>query len=89
MLAPMSGTLIGTTEAAKRCGVERTTFFRWVQQGRIKPRTKLEGRTGALLFDPDEVQELIEETARRAKYGACPECPWASWGPCEHREAAS
>lgn len=50
--------LIGTTEAAKRKGVDRTTFFRWVQLGHIKPVMKMSGKTGAMLFDPTEVDAL-------------------------------
>lgn len=50
--------LIGTTEAAKRKGVDRSTFFRWVQLGHIKPAMKLPGKTGAMLFDPAEVDAL-------------------------------
>lgn len=71
--------LIGTTEAAKRCKVDRTTFFRWVQLGQIEPVTKLEGRTGALLFDPDQVDAFAAEKALRAKHGACPTCPYPTW----------
>lgn len=52
--------LIGTTQAAERLGVDRTTFFRWMQLGRIKPVMKLPGRTGALLFDPADVDRLRE-----------------------------
>lgn len=50
--------LIGTTEAAQRKGVDRSTFFRWVQLGHIKPVMKLPGQTGAMLFDPTEVDAL-------------------------------
>lgn len=57
--------LIGTTEAAERKGVDRSTFFRWVQLGKIKPVMKLPGQTGAMLFDPAEVDalELPEKAA--------------------------
>lgn len=86
----MADTLIGTTEAAKRCGVDRTTFFRWVQLQQIAPVTKLEGRTGALLFDPDAVEALAAEKERRAKHDMCPVCPHATWhfdgAPCPHAE---
>lgn len=77
--------LIGTTEAAKRCGVDRTTFFRWVQLGHVKPATKLEGRTGALLFDPEAVEAWRQEKALRDKHGACKNCPYPTWhngDPC-------
>lgn len=77
--------LIGTTEAAKRCGVDRTTFFRWYQLKRIEAVTQLDGRTGALLFDPADVDALIRENELRAKHGACPDCRPTTWGPCEHR----
>lgn len=75
----MPGTPIGTTEAAERCGVDRTTFFRWVQLGQIEPVTRLKGRTGALLFDPHEVDALATEKALRAKHGACSVCPYPTW----------
>ena len=58
MLAMATPDLIGTTEAAERCGVDRTTFFRWVQLQQIKPAMKLPGRTGVLLFDPSDVEAL-------------------------------
>jgi len=59
-MATMPGPLIGTTEAAEVCGVERSTFFRWVQLGQITPVTRLRGTTGALLFDRDTVVALAE-----------------------------
>ncbi len=63
MLGDMAtGDLIGTTEAAQRCGVDRTTFFRWVQLGKITCAVKIPGRTGAMLFDPADVDALV--TAR-------------------------
>ena len=61
----MVKTLIGTTAAAERCGVDRSTFFRWVQLGRITPVMKLDGRTGAMLFDPAAVDRLAAEYAER------------------------
>lgn len=50
--------LITLTEGAARLGVERTTLFRWMQLGRIKPVMKLPGKTGALLFDPADIESL-------------------------------
>lgn len=50
--------LITLTEGAERLGIERTTLFRWMQLGRIKPVMKLPGKTGALLFDPADVEAL-------------------------------
>lgn len=63
MVAVMTQGLIGTTEAAERCGVERSTFFRWVQLGRIVPAAKMRGDTGAYLFRPEDVDALIAEQA--------------------------
>lgn len=62
----MAKALIGTTAAAERCGVDRSTFFRWVQLGQITPVMKLEGRTGAMLFDPADVERIAAEYAERA-----------------------
>lgn len=61
MVLGMANTLIGTTEAARRCGVDRSTFFRWVQLGRIVAVSKMPGTTGALLFDPDDVDALAPQ----------------------------
>lgn len=55
--------LIGTTEAAQRCGVDRSTFFRWVQLGKVTAVTKMPGRTGALLFDPADIDALLNQQA--------------------------
>ena len=56
----MPPALIGTTEAAERLGVDRTTFFRWMQLGRIQAAMKLPGKTGALLFRIEDVDALAE-----------------------------
>ena len=58
MMRAMPLDLIGTTEAAERLGVDRSTFFRWMQLGRITPVLKLPGQTGAMLFNPDDVDAL-------------------------------
>lgn len=61
----MARTLIGTSDAAKRCGVDRTTFFRWMQLGQINPAGKVsDTRTGALLFDAEEVDALAAVKGR-------------------------
>lgn len=62
----MATDYIGTTEAAERCGVDRTTFFRWVQLGQITPAMKLPGVTGAMLFRPADVAALAERKAIEA-----------------------
>lgn len=56
--------LIGTTDAAIRCGVDRTTFFRWVQLGKIAYEVKMPGDTGAMLFTLEAVDRLIAERNR-------------------------
>lgn len=53
--------LIGTTEAAERLGVDRTTFFRWYQLGRIAHAVRLPGKTGALLFHVADVDALMAD----------------------------
>lgn len=79
--------IVGTTEAAQMCGVDRTTFFKWMQAGRINPVGKVsDTRTGALIFDRDDVEELRVEQDRRKRFGACLECKPPTWGLCEHRE---
>lgn len=55
--------LIGTTEAADRLGVDRSTLVLWVQLGKVQPAMKLPGRTGAYLFDPAAVSALALERA--------------------------
>ncbi len=65
-MADVTEPLIGTTEAAERCRVYRTTFFRWVQLGRISPKVRMPGKTGALLFDPAEVDALVEQITEAA-----------------------
>lgn len=66
----MTHTLIGTSEAARRCGVDRSTFFRWVQLGKITAAVKMPGVTGALLFDPAAV-DLLAATRREHEKAAC------------------
>lgn len=60
--------LIGITDIAKRMDVDRTTVFRWVQLGKITAAQKMSGDTGALLFEPDEVERFI--AAREAEQAA-------------------
>jgi excisionase family DNA binding protein len=51
----------GITEIADRLGVDRTTVFKWVQQGKLTAAHKMPGRTGALLFDEAEVERFVAE----------------------------
>lgn len=58
-----TGELIGTSEAARLCGVERSTFFRWVQLGKISPAQRMPGATGAMLFDRSDVEAFLQARA--------------------------
>lgn len=51
--------LLGITDIANRLGLDRSTVFRYVQLGKITPAGKMSGKTGALLFDADEVERFI------------------------------
>lgn len=45
------------------------TISRWIKDGVLRPSMKIPGRTGAYLFDPEHVAEVIEQrglTDRRA-----------------------
>lgn len=53
--------LIGSAEAARRLGVDRSHLNRLVRMGAIRAVTQLDGRTGARLFDP----EVIDQAAVR------------------------
>ncbi len=52
--------LIGSKEAARLRNVSRATFNRWVKAGLIKPVHQLNGKTGARLFDPEDVKNMRE-----------------------------
>lgn len=54
--------LLTTTQAAERIGVERSTFFRWYQLGRVNAAYVMPGNR-ALLFDPDDIDALAEGAA--------------------------
>lgn len=57
--------LIGSAQAAKRFGVDRATFNRWVKAGEIPVEVTMEGATGARLFDADVIDQLAD--ARNAE----------------------
>ena len=50
-------------ESAERAGVSRRTITRWIESGRLAPVAKLPGDTGALLFDPDDVDAAARPLA--------------------------
>jgi excisionase family DNA binding protein len=53
--------LLATVEAAERLGIERSTLSRWVKEGRIHIAMRLPGDTGAMLFDPAEVDRVAAD----------------------------
>lgn len=53
--------LIGSDQAAKRFAVDRATFNRWVKAGKVPIAVKLEGATGARLFDADVIDRMVTE----------------------------
>ena len=52
---------IGTAEAAQRLGVDVSTISRWVASGRLKPLFRLPAKTGAMVFDAEEVDRLAAQ----------------------------
>lgn len=61
---PNPAPLIGAAEAAALIGVDRTTFNRWVAKGEISPVVEMPGRTGARLYDADEIERLADAAQR-------------------------
>lgn len=56
---------IGTAEAAQRLGVDVSTISRWVASGRLTPLFRLPAKTGAMLFDPREVDRVARQRAKK------------------------
>jgi len=52
---------ITTAQAAEVLDVEHRSVFRMVRRGELTPTAKLPGRTGAYLFDRDEVDALAQQ----------------------------
>jgi excisionase family DNA binding protein len=57
--------LVGSAEAARLLGVDRSTLTRWVASDRIKVAHRMPGDSGALLFERAEVERV--RTAERAE----------------------
>ena len=51
--------LLTTSEVADKLGVDRSWVTRLVASGRLVPAMRLPGRTGALLFDPADVDAML------------------------------
>ena len=63
-VAHMHNKPLTTAAAAEVLGVTVSTVNRMAERGELKPLIKFPGKTGARMFDPDEVERLLE--ARRA-----------------------
>lgn len=49
---------MASAQVCDHIGFDRSTLSRYVQLGRITPAVKLPGRTGAMLFRPEDVEKL-------------------------------
>ena len=58
--------LVGSGEACEIIGVPRSTFMRWVAEGRITPVHVMPGVSGAKLFRRADVEQLAREKAEAA-----------------------
>lgn len=59
--------LIGSTEAARTIGVDKTTLSRWAAAGKITAAHQLPGKNGAVLFTREEVARCAAEYAALAE----------------------
>jgi len=55
--------LVGSTTVACLLDLPRREVQRLVERGELHPVQKLPGRTGAYLFDPADVDRLVQERA--------------------------
>ncbi len=60
----MDRTDLTVAEVAEQLGRGRSTVLRLVTSGDLHPRTKLPGKTGAYLFDRDEVERVADDLAK-------------------------
>lgn len=54
----MRNDLIGIREAAEILEIPRSTFSRYVANGRVKPYAKLPGRTRVYIFELEQIERL-------------------------------
>lgn len=62
----MTRELIGVPEAADILNVNRTTVWRWVEQGKLRPVSVVQGAGGKrkrALFDKRQVEDLAQREA--------------------------
>jgi len=55
--------LIGSAEAAKMLGIDRSVLLRRVAAGAVEPVQKLPAATGAYLFDAEMIEQLAGHRA--------------------------
>lgn len=61
-----SAHLLTTSQVAARLGIHRGTVLQRVTYGHLTPTTQLPGRTGAYLFDAEQVEALAAERETEA-----------------------
>lgn len=66
---PMAQELLSSAEVCASAFIDRSTLSRWVKEGLISPEFRMPGKTGALLFTPEQA-ERIAELARDRKRSA-------------------
>lgn len=54
---------VTSAELCARAGIDRSTLSRWVDKGRITPAQRLPGLRGPMLFNPLDVDRLVDELA--------------------------
>ena len=54
---------IGAKEVAKILGIDRRQILRMVKAGKLPTLTKLDGDTGAYLFNRSDIEALANEVA--------------------------
>jgi excisionase family DNA binding protein len=52
--------LLNTRQVAERLGVDPRTVHRMAEDGRLPYMAKLEGSTGAYVFDPDVIDDVTQ-----------------------------
>lgn len=57
---------MGSTEAARRLGVDKSTLTRQVERGQVEAWGKLPGSNGALIFQKSYIDRLAAERNARA-----------------------
>jgi DNA-binding transcriptional MerR regulator len=55
-----------TAQVAEAANRSIRTVSRWISNGQLRPAMKIPGRTGAYLFTPEHVAEVLCEQTRRA-----------------------